>query len=81
MGAALGILGLVVVLAGVGLLVKKQLTANGPPVPALAVPAGAGVVDPNAIVKAQSQQVQQQVKQALDAAMQQGQRVDEADKP
>ena len=81
MGAALGILGLVVVLAGVGLLVKKQLTANGPPVPALAVPAGEGVVDPNAIVKAQSQQVQQQVKQALDAAMQQGQRVDEADKP
>ena len=81
MGAALGILGLVVVLAGVGLLVKKQLTANGAPVPAMAVPAGEGVVDPNAIVKAQSQKVQQQVKQALDAAMQQGQRVDEADKP
>ena len=81
MGAALGILGLVVVLAGVGLLVKKQLTANGPPVPAMAVPDGEGVVDPNAIVKAQSQQVQQQVKQALDAAMQQGQRMDEADKP
>lgn len=81
MGAALGILGLVVVLAGVGLLAKKLLTASRSPVPALAVPAGAAVVDPNATVKAQYQQVQQQVKQALDAAMQQGQRVDEADQP
>lgn len=86
MRAVFGMLSLVVVLAGVGLLVKKQLTANRQAVPVLALPASPGapmpaMVDPNATVKVQSQQIQQQYKQALESAMQQARPGDDAEKP
>jgi len=60
------IVGLLVVLAIVGLLVKKQL---GTPV---AVPSAPGMpaVSADAPPQVQSQQAQQQVKQAVDSAMQ-----------
>ncbi|RYF35409.1 MAG: hypothetical protein EOO26_00875 [Comamonadaceae bacterium] len=63
-----GLVGLLLALVIVGLLVKKQFTTLAapslPPVPgATAAPAGT--------VKDQSQQIQQQYKQAIDAAMQQ----------
>jgi hypothetical protein len=66
----LGLGGLLVVLAIVAVLSKKQLsTVNDIKVP---TPAGASVsVNPNATVKEQSQQIQQQYKQAIDAAVQQ----------
>ena len=50
----------------VGLLVKKQMAAARAPLPSLAPAASAPTT-----VRAQSQQVQQQVKEAMDAAMQQ----------
>jgi len=61
-----GLIGLVLALAIVGLLVKKQLSS------VVAAPAGApaGAAQP-ADARAQSQQIQQQYKQSLDAAMQQ----------
>jgi hypothetical protein len=61
------IVGLLVVLAIVGLLVKKQL---GSPV---AVPSAPGMpaVSADAPPQVQSQQIQQQVKQAVEGAMQQ----------
>jgi hypothetical protein len=63
-----GLVGLVVVLAIVSTLAKKQLSS----VNAIQLPPGTGVtVDPNASVKAQSQQIQQQVKQSLEQAVQQ----------
>lgn len=65
-----GLGGLLVVLAIVAVLSKKQLSAvNDIKLP---TPAGAGMqVNPNATVKEQSQQIQQQYKQAIDAAVQQ----------
>ena len=72
-----GILSLPVTLAIVGVLVKKQLTATSQTMPALVVPAAAGAgagdtaVQPTGTVKQQSQQIQQQYKQAIDNAMQQ----------
>lgn len=68
MRAALGIVSLLLVLAVVGMLGKKQLSAVRSPVSALqpAAPASAP-----ATVRAQGEQVQQQVRQALDEAMQQ----------
>jgi F0F1-type ATP synthase membrane subunit b/b' len=65
-----GLMGLVVVLAIVGILSKKQLGA----VSNIKVPQTTDVpmaVDTNASVKAQSQQIQNQVKQQLENAMQQ----------
>jgi hypothetical protein len=65
-----GLMGLVVVLAIVGILSKKQLGA----VSNIKVPQTTEVpitVDPNASVKAQSQQIQDQVKQQAENAMQQ----------
>jgi hypothetical protein len=65
-----GLMGLVVVLAIVGILSKKQLGS----VSNIKVPQTTGVpmaVDTNASVKAQSQQIQNQVKQQLENAMQQ----------
>jgi len=66
-----GLLGLVLALVIVGLIAKKQLTTAAAPalpsVPGAAVPAtGEAPAD----VRTQSQQVQQQVKNALDAAAQ-----------
>ena len=67
MRAVFSIVGLLVVLAIVGVLAKKQLTATHAPVPALQAP---GQPAPTGNVREQSQQVQQQFKQQLDAAMQ-----------
>lgn len=74
-----GLVGLLVSLAIVGLLVRKQMTVAPLPAPEVHAPADAssGVAEPavptapvsgNAVQ--QSQQVAQQVKQALEAAMQ-----------
>ena len=60
MRGAFGLISLLLALAVVGLLVKKHMAST-----AVAVPG----VPPTAAV--QSQQVQQQVKQAMEAAMQQ----------
>ena len=68
MRAIFGVLSLLLVLAVVGLLVKKQLASTQQAVPALMLPAP---TNPEATVQQQSQQIQQQYKQAIDAAMQQ----------
>ncbi|MDO5626277.1 MAG: hypothetical protein Q4G71_16520 [Pseudomonadota bacterium] len=67
----LSLLGLVLALAVVGMLVKRQLDAArvSADVPTLAAPSQ----PPPANAHEQSQQVQQQYKQALDAALQQQQ--------
>jgi Na+-transporting methylmalonyl-CoA/oxaloacetate decarboxylase gamma subunit len=66
-----GVLSLVLVLFIVGNLAKKQLSS----VSAIKVPQPVAssvlAVDPNASVKQQSEQIQQQVKQAIEGAMQQ----------
>ena len=62
-----GVLSLLIALVVVGLLAKKQLTGAPPSV--AGVP-GAQLV-PGAYPQAQSQQMQAQVKAAMDAAMQQ----------
>jgi hypothetical protein len=71
MRMAFGLVGLVVALAIVAVLAKKQLGS----VSAIQVPQPAGEVapkvDPNASVKEQSQQIQQQYKQAVEGALQQ----------
>ena len=67
-----GLVGLLVVLAIVGVLVKKQMSAaklTAPP--ALSVPASGASAPQNA--REQSQQIQEQFKQQLDSALQQGQ--------
>ena len=76
MRTALGIISLLLALAIVGLLAKKQLSGTRSAVPVLqlqpaadAMP-GVGPASP-ATVRAQSQQVQQQVKQTVDGLMQQ----------
>ncbi len=82
-----GLVGLVVVLAIVGLVAKKQLSATRAPAAALqqAPIAGTGVsvpvVNPTGNVQQQSQQVQQQVQQQLDEiAKQRSQAMGEAEK-
>jgi hypothetical protein len=66
-----GLIGLIVVLAIVATLAKKQLSA----VSEIKVPQAAGIVlpavDPNASVQQQSQQIQQQIKQSVDTSLQQ----------
>ena len=74
MRAVFGLVGLVVALAIVGVLAKKQLAATRTPVPSLQLPAepgGATAPAPTGTVREQSQQVQQQVKQQVEALMQQ----------
>ena len=78
MRGAFGILGLLLVLALVGLLAKKQMTpsaASRLAPPGLVLPGATGIdaapVTPAANVQAQTQEIQQQYKQALEAAMQQ----------
>jgi len=66
-----GLLGLVLALVIVGLIAKKQMTTSAAPalpsVPGAAAPApGEAPAD----VRTQAQQVQKQVKEALDAAAQ-----------
>ncbi|MGO4391649.1 hypothetical protein AB4Z46_09875 [Variovorax sp. M-6] len=65
---ALGLIGLLLALVIVGLLVKKQLGGVAAPVLPAGPAATAGA--PAGDARAQSQQIQQQVKQSLDAAMQ-----------
>ncbi|WP_287877379.1 hypothetical protein [Acidovorax sp.] len=74
MRAVFGLVGLVVALAIVGVLAKKQLAATRTPVPALQLPVAPGSAAapaPAGTVRAQSQQVQQQVKQQVEGLMQQ----------
>lgn len=73
MRAIFGVLGLLVVLAMVGLLVKKQLVTTQQVVPGLQVPDAVSKASDKAdsTVRQQSQQIQQQYKQALESAMQQ----------
>ena len=61
---SLGLIGLVLALLIVGVLVKKQMNSVVPPV--AAPQSGA----PAPTVRAQSQQIQQQVREQLDAATQ-----------
>lgn len=68
MRALMGIVGLLVVLVFVGVLARKQLAATRAPMPALQTP-GAGA--PADTVRAQSQQVQQQVREQVQTLMQQ----------
>lgn len=74
MKGILGLVGLLVALAVVGVLVKKQLGATSQIVPALQSPmpvkldGDASVSDGS--VKVQSQQIQQQYKQAVEATLQ-----------
>jgi hypothetical protein len=63
----LGLIGLVLALVIVGLVAKKQMASVA--APALPAPAGvSGGEAPAANVRDQSQRVQQQVRDALDAA-------------
>lgn len=71
MRMTLGIVGLVVALAIVGVLVKKQLNSSRAVVPVLQIPGAAPASAPTGTVRDQSQQIQQQYKQALEAALQQ----------
>lgn len=68
MRAWTGIVSLLVVLAIVGVLVKKQLAATQASVPALQAP---GQPAPTGNVREQSQQVQQQIKQQVEGLMRQ----------
>ena len=68
-----GLVGLLLVVAIVGLLAKKNLSSlNGAPTPA-ANSAGVALptTTPGATVKEQSQQIQQQYKQQVETAVQQ----------
>lgn len=68
-----GILGLVITLAIVGMLAKKQLGAvNAIQVPSSGTAAGSNAGAPNgATVQQQAEQIQQRYKAAAEAAMQQ----------
>jgi hypothetical protein len=65
-----GLVGLVIVLAIVSQLTKKQVEAVSDIKPPTVPGAPAVAVDPNASVKQQSQQIQQQFKQAIEAGTQ-----------
>lgn len=64
-----GLLGLVAALVIVGLLAKQQLGATRASMPAPPPAASTGADAPPATVRDQSRQIQQQYKEALDAAM------------
>ncbi len=65
-----GLVGLLLVLALAGILVRKQMAAIQTPLPALQTPSGEVAKPPAHDVQGQSQQIQQQYKQALDGALQ-----------
>ncbi len=69
MRAIFGIVSLLLVLVIVGSLVKKQLSVQTAPLQNLPA-ASPAPASPNATVREQSQQIQQQVKQAVEAQMQ-----------
>lgn len=71
MRAIFGVLSLLIVLAVVGVLAKKQLATTTSQPPALQTPAIGAATMPTGTVKEQSLQVQQQYKQALESALQQ----------
>ena len=80
MRGVFGLVGLVVALAIVGVLAKKQLAATRTPVPSLQLPVASGgaatlapapAPAPAGTVREQNQQVQQQVKQQMEGLMQQ----------
>ncbi len=73
---SLGLIGLVLALLVVGVLVKKQMAASVPMVAPAATAAPADAAVPT--VRAQSQQIQQQVREQLDAAAQARPMPDEA---
>ncbi len=82
-----GLVGLIVVLAIVGIVAKKQLSSTRAPAAALQqapIPgtgASSPVINPTGNVREKSQQVQQQVQQQLDDIMKQRtQTLPEADK-
>jgi hypothetical protein len=87
MRAVFGLVSLLIVLMVAGFLVRQQMKAVQAPVPALQVAAAAGdgssgasagITPPSSGTPAQqSQQVQQQFKQALDKSMQTRQMPDE----
>lgn len=68
MRAVLGIVSLLLVLAVVGMLAKKQLSSARSAVPVLLQPSGGTA--PPASVRTQSQQLQQQYKQAVEGLVQ-----------
>ena len=74
MRSIFGVLSLLIVVAIIGVLAKKQMTSiNEIKVPAVpgSTPGVTIKVDPNATVQQQSQQIQQQFKSAAEAAVQQ----------
>ena len=71
MRAIFGVLGLVVALGIVGWLAKTQLASTRQAIPSIALPGVEPVNAPAATVRDQSQQMQQQIKQSVEAAMQQ----------
>ena len=76
MRAIFGIVSLLIVLAVVGLLSKKQLGSVSSTLSHASTPETAGIlptVSPDATPQVQSQQIQQQVQQKIDASMQQAQ--------
>jgi hypothetical protein len=71
MRALFGVVGLLIVLAIVGMLAKKQMSSvNEIKVPTIAGAASAPA-QPGATVQQQSQNIQQQYKEAAEAAVQQ----------
>ena len=73
MRGVFSLVGLLIALALVGLLVKKQLAATQQAIPALQLPVVQGAASlgsaPPATVKQQSRQIEQQYKQAIEGAM------------
>jgi len=67
MRGLLGLAGLLLVLAVTGVLVRQQMAAHRTPVPALQTPAASAPASPAGPA---GQHIQQQYKQALEAAMQ-----------
>lgn len=72
MRAVVGLMSLLIVLVVVGVLAKKQLGAlsKAPFRPQNPVLVDSGVTFPVATPQVQSQQIQQQIKQSVEAAMQ-----------
>ena len=71
MRVLLGVLSLLMVVAVIGVLAKKQLATTASQLPALQTPAVGAATVPTGTVGAQSLQVQQQYQQALESALQQ----------
>ena len=71
MRAIFGVIGLVLALGIVGWLAKTQLASTRQPVPSRLVPGTESSSAPVGNVRAQSQQIQQQIKQSVEDVMQQ----------